>query len=104
MIVAGGPGRLAGLEINSRRPGQDADDRLEQRALAPLAAAVAMARLEREQDTLRRENSAEQIADRDADAGRTALDGAGHAHQPRHSLRDLIEAGKIAQRAGRSEA
>src|SRR5271154_1618654 len=104
MIVAGGPRRLAGLEINSRRPGQDAYDRLEQRRLDPLAAAVAMARFEREQNSLRRENSADQIADGDAGAGRPALDGPRHAHQTRHPLRDLIEAGEIAQRAGRAEA
>src|SRR5260370_32505730 len=42
MMVAGGRGRLAGFEINSRRPGQDADDRLEQRSFDALPAAVAM--------------------------------------------------------------
>src|SRR5208337_2325488 len=104
MIVAGGRGRHAGFEIDSRRPGQDADDGLEQRGLDALAATVAMARFEREQDSLRGENSAEQIADGDADAGRPALDGARHAHQTRHPLRDLIEAGEIAQGAARAEA
>src|SRR5258707_1308856 len=62
MIVAGGRGRLAGFEINSRRPRQDADNGFEQRRLDALAAAVAMARLEREQDALRRENSAQLAA------------------------------------------
>src|SRR5215472_14377730 len=103
-MVARGCGGLAGFEVDSSRPGQDAYDRLEQRGLDPLAAAVAMARLERQQDSLRRENSAEQIADRDADAGRPALDRAGHAHQAGHALRDLVEAGEIAQRPARAEA
>ncbi len=104
MMIAGGRGSLAGFEINSRRPGQDADDGFEQRSLDALAAAVAMARLECEQDALRRKNSGEQIADGDADAGRPAFDGSGHAHQARHPLRDLIEAREIAQRPGRTEA
>jgi len=46
---------------------------------------------------------AEQIADRDSYPRRTALLGAGHAHQTRHSLCDLIEARKVAQRPGRAE-
>src|SRR5271154_3243552 len=63
-----------------------------------------MARLEREQNSIGRENSTEQIANRDADPRRPALDRARHAHQTRHPLRDLIEAGEIPQRSGRSEA
>src|SRR5579862_1715833 len=97
MIVAGGRWRHPGLEINSRRPGQDTDDRLEQRGFDALAAAIAMARLECEKNSLRRENSAEQVANGDADPGRPALDSARHAHQTRHPLRYLIEAREVAQ-------
>ena len=104
MMVAVRRGCLAGLEIDAGRPAQHAHDRFEQRSLDPLAAPGAMARLEREQNSLRGEDSAEQVADRDSDPRRSALRCAGHAHQPRHALRDLIEAGIVAQRPGRAEA
>src|SRR5208282_3503847 len=104
MMVALWRGRLAGLEVDAGRPGENAHHRLEQRSLDPLAAPAAMARLEREQNSLHGEDSPEQVADRDSDPRRPALAAAGHAHQSRHSLRDLVEAGKVAQRSGRAEA
>ena len=48
---------------------------------------------QRELDALRREDPREQVRDRDADARRPDLVGAGEAHQPAHRLRDRVEAG-----------
>src|ERR1700722_9722393 len=103
MMIAGRTRRLAGVEVDARRPAQGADDRLEQRSLDALAAAGAMSRFEGQQDALRRVDAAEQIADRDTDAGRSAGRRPGHAHQAGEALRDLIEARRIAHRATRAE-
>src|ERR1039458_9685509 len=60
MVIARRSRGSAGLEIDSSGPAEDADDRFYQRGLDALAAAGAMARLEREQNSLRRKNSAKQ--------------------------------------------
>src|SRR5579875_428941 len=104
MMIPGWYWIFAGLEVNSRRPAQDADDRFQQRSLDTLAAASAMAHLQRQQNPLHREDPAQQIADRDTGPRWTALDRAGHAHQAGHALGYLIEARIVAQRPGRAEA
>src|SRR5579859_5977187 len=104
MVIAGRARRLAGVEVDARGPAQGADDRLEQRGLDALSAARAMPRLQCEQDALRRVYAAEQIADRDTNARWPARGGASHAHQAGETLRNLIEARRIAHRATRAEA
>src|SRR5512146_1911010 len=68
MMVASRSGRNSGVKVDSRRPAEHADQRFQQRSFDALAAAVAMARMEREENALRGEDSAQQIADRDPDA------------------------------------
>src|SRR4029077_17809692 len=98
MMVAGGPGCAPGVEVDFGRPAKHADDPLEGRSLDALAAAAAMARLERKQNTLRGEDPAQQVANRDPDAHRAVLLGPRHAHQPREALRYLGEPRRIAHR------
>src|SRR5271167_3465621 len=104
MMIAGRAGRLAGIEVDARRPAQGADDRFQQRGLDALPAASAMTRFECEQDTLRRIDATQQIADGDADAGGATRGGAGHTHQAGEALRNLVEARVVAHRTGRAEA
>src|SRR5215469_18441694 len=104
MMIAGGTGRRAGFEEDSRRPREDADRGFEQRGLDALSASGAFARRKREQDPVGGKDAAEQVADRESDPRRAALGGSGDAHEPRHSLRDLIEAREVAERSGRAES
>ena len=104
MLVARGPGAPAALEVHARAPRQHADRGLEQRGVDELAAPGPLAREQRELDAVRREDPREQIRDRDPDARRAALVGAGEAHQAAHGLRDRVEAGAARVRAVGAEA
>src|SRR5579863_5948196 len=104
MMIAGRRGALPGVEVDPGRPAQHADNRLDQRCLDLLPASAPMARFEREQNSVRGEDAAEQIADRDTHPRRPARLASGHAHQAGEALRDLIEAGVVAQRTVRTEA
>ncbi len=113
MLVAH-PGRhLAADEVVGRLVDGPRDDRAQQRAVDALAttrprpAAIAVAPSKCGQDRHRPQHPCRQVGDGDADLGRPATLGIGHAgdgHQPGDRLDDEVEAGSVAIGPGRSIA
>ena len=72
--------------------------------MQPLPFARGFALQQRDQNTLRRENTGAQIGDRNTHAHRALFRQARDRHQPTHALCNLIEAGPPRERAGLTEA
>ena len=96
MVVAGLPRHLARHQVARGLEVEHEDLRLQERGLHPLPAPGPLALVERHQDAHGGERAGREIGERGADPHRPAPGLAGHRHQSRHALRDLIDTGPAA--------
>ena len=103
VAVAQRPGTTPGVEVRRGLVEQAGQRRVHQRDLDVLAAAVALARVQRGLDAVGGEQAADQVDERGADLQRPPVGLAGDRHQPAHRLQQQVVAGQRGGPLARAE-